>query len=173
MAMRLLDVATRTVTRSRADEDEPPALLVNPTGFGIRHDSQGSGEWLAPRGGRRHHGLDFHAIAGQQVRAPVAGDMVIFRGSETGYPMVDIHPADKDLGFDMIRLIYVGQGGGAALGARQTVEAGAPIGEAIDLQTVKNRATGLPYPGGVTPHVHVEMFRNGRHINPTPWFFRR
>lgn len=173
MAMRLLDVATRTVASSRADEDEPPALLVNPTGFGIRHDSQGSGEWLAPRGGRRHRGLDFHAIAGQQVRAPVAGDVVIFRGTETGYPIVDIHPADKDLGFDMIRLIYVGQGGGSAFGARQTVEAGAPIGEAIDLQTVKNRATGLPYPGGVTPHVHVEMFRNGRHINPTPWFFRR
>ncbi len=173
MAARLLDVATRNLAKSGTADDEPAALLVNPTGFGIRHDSQGRGEWLAPRGGRRHRGLDFHAIAGQQVRSPVAGEMEIFRGAQTGYPMVDIHPADKDLGFDTIRLIYVGQEPVSAPVSRQAVRAGAPIGVAIDLQTLRNWETGLPYPGGVTPHVHVEILSNGRQLDPTPWFFGR
>ena len=44
--------------------------LLSPTGQGIRNDSEGSGEYGAPRGTRLHNGLDFICAPGQEVIAP-------------------------------------------------------------------------------------------------------
>lgn len=51
------------------------SLIKSPTGRGIRDsDSWGSGHWGASRGGgKKHEGLDFICIPGQQTWMPING----------------------------------------------------------------------------------------------------
>lgn len=51
--------------------------MISPTGKGIRIDSEGSGEYGASRGSRRHNGIDYECNQGQYVRAPF--DMTVKR----------------------------------------------------------------------------------------------
>jgi len=44
--------------------------MISPTGKGIRNDSEGSGEYGAPRGSRVHNGVDYLCTPGQDVYAP-------------------------------------------------------------------------------------------------------
>lgn len=50
--------------------------MINPTGGAIRSDSRGDGRHNAPRGIRRHDGVDFLATPGQDVLAPISGFVV-------------------------------------------------------------------------------------------------
>ena len=56
--------------------------FINPTGLGIRNDSGGLGHHGAPRGYRKHNGVDFIAIynfqasEGQDILMPVDGVIV-------------------------------------------------------------------------------------------------
>ena len=159
---------------------KPPALasgtvrprkkLVHPTGGGIRNDSQGAGNWMAPRGTRKHRAVDFSASKGQDVLSPVDGKAFYFIGATTGYPIVDIIPSDASLGIDKIRMLYVDRPSGVKNLSRVQVKAGDVIGTASDLQSLKNFSTALPYPKGVTPHIHIQIESNGAIVNPTPYF---
>lgn len=51
--------------------------MISPTGQGIRIDSEGSGILGAPRGLKKHKGVDYECVAGQDVCAPF--DMTILR----------------------------------------------------------------------------------------------
>lgn len=51
-------------------------IFVNPTGMGIRNDSEGLGHHGAPRGSRKHIGTDFQCIPGQSIYMPVDGILV-------------------------------------------------------------------------------------------------
>ena len=51
--------------------------MISPTGKGIRNDSEGSGEYGAPRGIRLHNGIDYECTGGQDIIAPF--DMLITR----------------------------------------------------------------------------------------------
>lgn len=51
--------------------------MISPTGKGVRIDSEGSGEYGAPRGNRRHNGIDYLCDSGQDIVAPF--DMFIVR----------------------------------------------------------------------------------------------
>ena len=55
--------------------------MISPTGHGIRHsDKWGSGHFGAPRGDRRHRGVDFIVSPiGQIIVAPCAGDVVRYK----------------------------------------------------------------------------------------------
>ncbi len=119
--------------------------MINPTGGNIRDDPAGSGRYGAPRGARRHRGLDLIARPGQPVKAPVDGLLVrqarpyaddrelsgvVLRGRRVTLKLFYLHP---DLGL-------VGK----------HVRAGDIIGTAQD---VTRR-----YPGsGMLPHIHMEV----------------
>jgi murein DD-endopeptidase MepM/ murein hydrolase activator NlpD len=151
---------------SRAFNDEShyqrnKPKLVNPTGKGIRNDDEGHGHWDAPRGSRKHKGLDLMSVDGQAIVSPFDGEAVAFTGSSTGYPIVDITPTDSSLGIDKIRMLYVD--GASADWVSQSVSAGQTIGSSVNLQ-------GLGYSSGVTPHVHVQVMSGGRWVDPSPYF---
>jgi len=51
--------------------------MISPTGEGVRMDTEGSGVYGAPRGSRKHNGVDYLCDAGQPIVAPF--DMKIER----------------------------------------------------------------------------------------------
>ncbi len=51
--------------------------ITSPTGLGIRNDPAGSGHYGAPRGRRKHNGLDFLCVPGQTVVCPIAAAKVV------------------------------------------------------------------------------------------------
>lgn len=59
--------------------------MISPTGKAIRVDSEGDGNYGAPRGNRVHRGIDFLCDEGQIIVAPF--DMEIFKVS---YPNSDL-----------------------------------------------------------------------------------
>jgi murein DD-endopeptidase MepM/ murein hydrolase activator NlpD len=143
------DTAPRTLAWVGKDIDgDGAADIVNPTGAAPRGvDAYGSGAFGASRdGGSRHHaGVDYVAVAGQAVRAPVSGFV-----SKIGFP----YPGDTHLRYVEIdnpalhisaRVFYVEP----AVTVGQIVRLGASIGAA---QTLQAR-----YPGGITDHVHLEL----------------
>lgn len=146
--------------------------LINPTGLGIRNDGQGLGHFGAPRGSRKHAGLDFATVIGQDIYSPVDGRVVYATGASKG-ARVDIYPTNPSAaGFTMIRMLYVDRPPGVNPWATVKVTAGMSIGVAADLQT-------RGYPSSVSPHIHLQMqngvLQNGQPnwINPTPFFFGR
>lgn len=143
--------------------------LTNPTGQGIRNDSQGQGHWGASRGSRAHKGLDFATTVGQDIYSPVDGRVVYATGASKG-ARVDIYPSNPSAaGFTMIRMLYVDRPAGINAWSSVNVTAGTPIGIAADLQT-------RGYSPSVTPHIHFQiqngLLPNGQPnwINPTPFF---
>jgi murein DD-endopeptidase MepM/ murein hydrolase activator NlpD len=131
--------------------------FVNPTGQEPRgHDTYGEGEFGARRdgGSRRHEGVDYVARAGQPVAAPISGYV-----TKIGYA----YSGDQNLKFVEItnpalrvaaRVFYVNP----KVEVGQPVAMGRPIGTARSLQR--------KYPGGMTDHVHLEIFdRRGVRID--------
>jgi len=51
-------------------------MFVNPTGLSIRNDSKGLGHHGAPRGLRKHNGIDLLCTPNQPIKMPVAGIIV-------------------------------------------------------------------------------------------------
>ena len=138
--------------------------LTNPTGGGIRSDSEGDGSFDAPRGSRKHLGVDLAATTGQDIVSPVDGVAINFKGATTGYPIVDIIPPNLSLGIDKVRLLYVDAPSGVSSWNSYSVSAGQSIGSAANLQS-------LGYSSGVTPHIHVQVMSDGNWVDPTPYFF--
>jgi hypothetical protein len=50
-------------------------MIISPTGLGIRNDKAGGGYYGAPRGDRRHKGLDFECVPGQEIYMPRGGTL--------------------------------------------------------------------------------------------------
>ena len=133
------------------------ADFANPTGQEPRlHDAYGEGEFGARRdgGSRRHEGVDYMAKAGQDVDAPISGYV-----TKIGYA----YSGDQTLKFVEItnpaltysaRVFYVNP----KVQVGDTVAIGQPIATARSLQR--------KYPGGMTDHVHLEIFdRRGVRID--------
>jgi murein DD-endopeptidase MepM/ murein hydrolase activator NlpD len=138
--------------------------LVNPTGLGIRSDVGGDGHWGAGRGNRTHRGIDFSTIDGQNIVSPIDGRVRNFKGSSTGYPIIQIYPSSTNAGFDYIEILYAGALDGVKPWTFRNVSAGEIIGISLNLQ-------GLGYSSNVGPHIHLQMWHDGTRINPTPFFF--
>jgi murein DD-endopeptidase MepM/ murein hydrolase activator NlpD len=119
-------------------------------------DAWGSGAFGAPRGGRAHRGVDLVVVPGESILAPFAGDLVR-----------EARPYDDDDRFSGLLLRGRGRWSGCEvkifyLQPREPgpVRRGQVIGKAQDI--------ALKYPG-ITPHVHVELWRSGAVVDPTPW----
>ena len=111
----------------------------------VRHDDAGSGEYGAPRGTRKHNGIDYLCTPNGEVLSPVKGTV-----TKHGYPYAD------DLSWRYIqvtdaqgehhRLFYV----------KPTAE----IGSEVDTLTPIGLAQDISkrYPSqGMKPHVHYEV----------------
>lgn len=129
------------------------ADFANPTGRAMRlHDHFGSGTFGASRdGGRRlHAGVDYQAMPGQAVGAPIAGRVTrigFAYGDDAGFKYVEI--TNVALSYTA-RVFYVEPG----IRVGDTVAIGDEVGRAVSLQG--------RYPG-ITDHVHLEIDRIGRH----------
>jgi murein DD-endopeptidase MepM/ murein hydrolase activator NlpD len=135
---------------SDVDGDGAPDF-ANPTGAAPRgHDDFGEGQFGARRdgGSRNHEGVDYTAVAGQDVHAPISGYVTkigyAYAGS-TDLTFVEItNPA---LGY-VARAFYVSP----EVEVGQTVVLGQPIGAAESLQG---------HYRGITDHVHLEVMEPG------------
>jgi len=135
---------------SDIDGDGAPDF-ANPTGGVPRgHDAFGDGEFGARRdgGSRSHEGVDYVAVAGQDVKAPMSGYVTKIGyayAGDSGLTFVEItNPA---LGY-VARAFYVKPG----VEVGQTVRLGETIGTDQSLQG--------HYPG-ITDHVHLEVMQPG------------
>ena len=122
--------------------------MISPTGHGIRHsDRHGSGFFGAPRGDKRHKGVDFIVSPiGQTIVAPCPGDVIrikrpyakkvkgvlfsglFIRAADYTYTLFYFEPL-----FEVLRT---------------RVEEGDILGYAQDIS--------IKYPGMI-PHIHVQF----------------
>ena len=129
--------------------------FANPTGHQVRsHDRFGFGFFGASRdgGGRQHAGVDYIAATGQKVEAPMSGQVSKVGWAYAGdiYRYVEItNPA---LGY-VSRVFYVDPD----VKVGDTVTVGQPVGKAENLQRRYR---------GITEHVHLEILKNGVHLDP-------
>lgn len=119
-------------------------------------DPQGCGYFGASRGSRKHMGLDIVARPGETISSPITGKV-------TRYP----YPYGDDLRYKgieivnqqyKIKMFYVD----AFTQIGTEVKAGQPIGIAQDIAS--------KYDGGMTNHVHVEVYKNGVAVDPAGLF---
>lgn len=107
------------------------------------------------RGRGFHPGVDIRAPVGSPIRA-AAGGTVVFAGRYYGYGiMIDIEHRDGTRA-RYAHLSRVARG----VGVGDRIAAGQVIGNVGRT----GRSTG--------PHLHVELRRDGRPINPWPWLTR-
>jgi len=117
--------------------------MISPTGYGIRHDSMGSGCYRAPRGDRWHDGVDFLCEPGQDIVAPIAGVVMGPANPYPGGPYTGLVLEGNDC---VLKIFYV-----RPLRSlfKKWVEQGEVIGKAQDISA--------KYGGGMLPHVHVRV----------------
>lgn len=133
-------------------------LFRNP----IRSDPAGDGHFGAPRGSRKHTGVDFVCVPGAEVLSPISGivtklgytygsgygDYDPNTGDGQPFRYVEVQNPDSRIFY---RFLYVYP----EVRVGDFVSAGALVGSAQDVT--------LRYPGqGMTPHVHFEAFREER-----------
>ena len=119
----------------------------------IREDAKGDGRFLAPRsGGRRHRGIDLVANLHSPVRAIRSG-VVVEVGVHRGLGrFVELEHHGH------LRSVY-------AHLDEVLVEAGARVRQGAQIGTVGK--TGNARHRWITPHLHLEVLRDGEPIDPT------
>lgn len=116
-------------------------------------DASGCGHFGAGRGTRLHDGVDIVVIPGETITSPISGKVI-------KHPYV--YPGDlKFRGIDienetyLVRMFYLSPSVAVGL----SVNAGQPIGIAQDISK--------KYTKPMTIHIHVEVYENGKLIDPT------
>ena len=124
-----------------------------------KHDKWGAGYYGAPRGGRKHRGVDVETPAGSVILSPVHGEITKF-----GYPYSD------DLSFRYVeitnmddlkfRFFYVKPL--STLTTGDTIRIGEPIGTS---QSLDERYKDI------TPHIHCEIKdQEGIYYDPNDFY---
>lgn len=117
--------------------------LINPTGKGIRNDSKGLGHHGAPRGHRKHDGVDLLCEPGQSILMPVDGIIarvsMPYKDDDRWLGSLIVNPRIE------IKMWYFVPN---LLGME--LKAGSVIGIAQDI--------GEKYEG-VTPHIHLRIVK--------------
>ena len=155
---RAPSTARRLVWIGKDIDGDGAADFVNPTGQAPRtFDAYGSGAFGASRdgGSRSHEGVDYAAVAGQAVVAPMSGFV-----TKIGYAYGDapalqyVEISNPALGYTA-RVFYLDP----KVAVGQAVALGDEIGQAESLQA--------RYPGGMTDHVHLEVADQRGHKDAT------
>jgi murein DD-endopeptidase MepM/ murein hydrolase activator NlpD len=131
---------------------------VMPSGNAVRngHLSSKFGSRIDPFSGKKEHhkGIDIAGKEGSNILA-VADGVVTWSGNRTGYG----------------NLVEIDHGNGYVTryghNKQQLVEAGETVrkGQAVALMGSTGRSTG--------PHVHIEVLRDGKQVNPTKYLSTR
>ena len=120
-------------------------------------DRWGLGCFGAPRGNRKHPGLDLETIVGQLIKSPVTGTIIRYKKPYGDHGEWDdgvlIRGEKEHIGLT-VTLFYCHVPSGL-IGA--AVIAGAVIGTAADLAAKFS---------GITNHVHIGVWQNHRWIDP-------
>ncbi len=119
-------------------------------------DVYGSGAYQAPRGGRRHKGIDIACYKGSTVLSAADGTV-----TKIGYPY---DPSDPKKG----HLRYVQVTDGQGYDARYFyVSASVEVGDLIKRGDKLGTTQGLAeiYPG-ITDHFHFEVLSDGNPVSP-------
>jgi len=119
-------------------------------------DAWGSGDYGAPRGSRRHRGIDLVVSPGEIILSPM--DAVVVREAapyedDAAYRGLLLRGLGEWIGYELKMFYLVPTAAG-------TLRAGDPLGLAQDIS--------LKYPG-ITNHIHLELWHQGRTIDPTPF----
>ncbi|XP_078363053.1 leukocyte cell-derived chemotaxin-2-like [Oculina patagonica] len=123
-------------------------------------DRQGCGGFGASRGSRSHRGIDVVCSTGSRVYSPFPATVIRrsnpYVNSNAAYNTGIYLQGTGAWSEYRVKMWYVtkGVGNGASLSA------GSPIGY------MTNRAANSP---GMTNHVHVQLEKNGRVVNPTSY----
>jgi len=116
-----------------------------------KSDKWGQGHFGAPRGDRKHNGIDYACLEGSEILSPVDGQV-----TKHGYPYAD------DLSFRYVqitngerkhRIFYVDP----ILPIGRIIKEGDVIGTAQDLEQ--------RYPE-ITPHIHYEIMIGDKYLDP-------
>jgi len=122
-------------------------------------DAQGSGAYLAPRGSRKHKGVDYACKAGDLVQAVCKGKV-----TKLGYPY---NPSDKEKGH--LRYVQVTDIDGRDV-RYFYIEPMVRIGDKVAAMDVLGRSQDLTkIYTGITQHFHFEIKENGAIINPNDY----
>ncbi len=132
--------------------------ITNPVQNGrIRNqDSWGSGAFGAPRGSRKHNGLDISATHGEKIYSPINGKVIrksFPYATDLKYTGVVIEGQGVHLGIS-IKIFYMNPLP-SIIGTH--IQAGEYIGAAQNLTT--------KYPK-ITNHIHLEVKKNGSVLDP-------
>lgn len=119
-------------------------------------DSQGRGEFCAPRGDHTHQGIDLACMRGSLVRSVCAGKV-----TKIGYPY---NPEDKVKGH--LRYVQVTDNNGFDVRYFYIIPR-VKVGDNVLTDWILGEVQGLTdiYPG-ITDHFHFEVKKNGEIINP-------
>lgn len=146
------------------EKDSPSHVTSIVDGNQIRgHDAHGDGYYGASRGSRSHAGVDLIAKPGADVYSPFNGTVVreAQAYSDTSeYKGVVVRGKDEWQGYEA-KILYADPPN--ELRGKE-VKAGDKIGTAQDI--------GQRYKG-ITPHVHFELRKDNKPIDPTPFLPRR
>ncbi|XP_078347429.1 leukocyte cell-derived chemotaxin-2-like [Oculina patagonica] len=125
----------------------------------------GCGYYGARRtGGRKHPGIDIVCTAGLWVWSPipaeVTGEVIVYPYGDKNYDKpfntgIALEGTGAWDGYEVL-LFYVSK----EVDSGEEVDAGDFVGYSID------RTVGSP---GMTQHVHLQMYKNGRRVDPTPY----
>lgn len=122
----------------------------------IRNDRAGLGHFGAPRGDRRHRGVDYRVTPGSEVLSPVGGTVGRIGyayDDDHSYRIVDIETPDGYLH----RVFYVHP----LVDTGQEVTRFTPIGIALDVSRYYRPDSAMQ------PHVHYEVINaGGVHVDP-------
>ena len=138
------------VFEGRDIDGDGAADFANPTGLELRdHDAFGYGQFGARRdgGAREHEGADYIGGAGQDVVAPISGEVTRMGLAYAGADLKYVEITNPATGYEA-RVFYVHPS--VAIGDKVAV--GATIGTLHSLQS--------RYPG-ITDHVHLEVMQRG------------
>lgn len=135
------------VWRGQDVDGDGAADFANPTGAAPRdHDDFGSGAFGASRdGGARHHeGVDYVAVAGQVIHAPISGYV-----TKLGFAYV---------GDDSLRFVEITNPATRYVARAFYIDATVTVGDVLRMGDAIGRAASLQshYPG-ITDHVHLEV----------------
>lgn len=130
-------------------------------GNGVRGcDAFGCGNFGASRGGRAHNGIDIIAAENQVIKAPFSCKILRYGypyANDLSYRLVEIQGLNEFKDYTA-KIMYI----------KKLHDLGAIIKTGDPLCSADNIAK--KYGSSMTNHVHFELFKAGKRIDPTPFF---